>query len=305
MAESMQEALGAAGITGSEGDEGPGGAKKSWNVPGLFSGGVNVGETERWASAIGGGALALYGLTRLITNGSWTGAVLALVGGSLVYRGTSGHCAMYEAAGINTAGGTSETKSPMVSVPAERGIKLEKSIIINKSPEQLYQFWRNLENLPHFMHHLESVRMTGANRSHWVAKAPAGTSVEWDAETDNEKANELIAWRSLEGSDVASAGSVHFTPAGGGTEVRVVLKYDPPAGIVGATIAKLFGDDPGQQAQEALRCFKQLMETGEVVISEGTVWDNGLLTQRPAQPPTDEEVRRAEQNTTSRAASRS
>ncbi len=273
MAESMQEALGEAGIINTEnarGDE-PGGAKKNWGVPGIFSGKVNVGETERWASAIGGGALAVYGLTRLIANGSWSGAVLALVGGSLVYRGTSGHCAMYEAAGINTAGSTTEAKSPVVSVPGDRGIKVEKSIIINKSPEQLYQFWRNLENLPRIMGHLESVRVTGGNRSHWIAKAPAGSSVEWDAETYNEKENELIAWRSLEGADVANAGSVHFTaaPGGRGTEVRVVLKYDPPAGIIGATIAKLFGEEPSQQIEEDLRRFKQLMEAGETSKTEG------------------------------------
>jgi uncharacterized membrane protein len=106
--------------------------------------------------------------------------------------------------------------------------------------------------------------MGGGNRSHWVAKAPAGTSVEWDAEVYNEKEGELIAWRSLEGSQVNSAGSVHFNaaPGGGGTEVRVVLKYDPPGGVIGATIAKLFGEEPSQQIREDLRRFKQLMETG-------------------------------------------
>ena len=260
MAESMQEALEQAGVTGTET-----GGQSSWNVPGLFGrGSVNVGETERWASAIGGGALALYGLTQLIRNGSWGGAVLALVGGSLIYRGTSGHCAMYEAAGINTAG-TSEAsaKSPVVSVPAERGIKVEESIVINnRSPQELYNFWHNFENLPQFMNHLESVTTTGGNRSHWVAKAPAGTSVEWDAEVYNDKQGELIAWRSLEGADVDSAGSVHFTPAGNGTEVRVVLKYDPPGGSLGAAVAKLFGEEPSQQIREDLGRFKQLMETG-------------------------------------------
>jgi uncharacterized membrane protein len=260
MAESMQEAFEQAGVTGAE----SGGGERSWNVPGIFKGEVNVGETERWASAIGGGALALYGITRLITNGSWGGAVLALIGGSLVYRGTSGHCAMYEAAGINTAGtGETAAKSPVVSVPAERGIKVEESVIINnRTPQHLYSFWRNLGNLPRFMDHLESVTMQGATRSHWVAKAPAGMTVEWDAEIYNEKDSELIAWRSLPGSQVDNAGSVHFTPMGDATEVRVVLKYDPPGGVVGATIAKLFGEEPSQQIREDLRRFKQLMETG-------------------------------------------
>jgi uncharacterized membrane protein len=257
MAESMQEAFEQAGVTATE----TGGNQGRWGVPGLFGGNVNVGETERWASAIGGGALALYGLTQLIRNGSWGGAVLALVGGSLIYRGTSGHCAMYEAAGINTAGTSEGAKSPVVSVPADRGIKVEESIVINnRTPEELYQFWRNFENLPRFMNHLESVTASG-NRSHWVAKAPAGTTVEWDAEVYNEKQGELIAWRSLEGSQVDNAGSVHFTPAQGGTEVRVVLKYDPPGGVVGATVAKIFGEEPSQQIRDDLGRFKELMET--------------------------------------------
>jgi uncharacterized membrane protein len=264
MAESMQAALQQAGITN---NQGTGSMQQSGQGHG--SGNVNVGEIERWASSIGGGALALYGISRLITRGSVGGAVLALVGGSLLYRGTTGHCEMYHALGVNTAETGSD--NPVVSVPAERGIKVEKSVTVNRSPEELYRFWRNFENLPRFMNHLESVRVTTDNRSHWVAKAPAGRSVEWDAEIYNEKENELIAWRSLEGADVASAGSVHFTaaPGGRGTEVRVVLKYDPPGGVLGATIAKLFGEEPSQQIDEDLRRFKQVMETGETLTTTG------------------------------------
>ena len=227
--------------------------------------GVNVGQVERWASAIGGGALALYGLTR----GSLPGVALALVGASLVYRGTTGHCYTYQALGINTASGESE--NPNVSVRGGHGVKVEKSLTINRSPEELFSFWRNFENLPRVMSHLESVQVTGDNRSHWVAKGPAGTSVEWDAEVYNEKENELIAWRSLEGADVDNAGSVHFrpAPAGRGTELRVVLKYDPPAGVVGAALAKLWGEEPAQQIDEDLRRFKSMMETGEVPTTEG------------------------------------
>ena len=185
--------------------------------------------------------------------------------------------------------------------------QVRKSLIINRAPEELYQFWHDFENLPRFMQQLESVTVTGEGRSHWVAKAPAGTNVEWDAEIVEDRPNQSISWRSLEGSEVENSGTVSFEPAPGnrGTIVRVEMNYNPPGGAIGAFVAKLFGEEPGQQAQEALRSFKQLMETGEVIISEGTVWDNGLLTQRPAQPPTGEEVRRAEQTKTSRAASRS
>jgi uncharacterized membrane protein len=246
----MQEALQAAGVVDEQGQSSiAGGGSK-----------VNVGEYERYASAIGGGALALFGLTQGIRRGSWGGFALALIGGSLIYRGTTGHCNVYEAAGINTAG--TGVDNPIVTVPADRGVKVEESVTINKSPEELYRFWRNFENLPRFMDHLESVKTSGANRSHWVAKGPAGSSVQWDAEIYNEKENELIAWRSLEGADVDNAGSVHFTPAtgGGGTEVRVSLKYNPPGGIVGAAIAKLWGEEPAQQIREDLQRFKQVME---------------------------------------------
>jgi uncharacterized membrane protein len=172
------------------------------------------------------------------------------------------------------------------------GAPVRNSIIINRPPEELYQFWRDFENLPRIMYGLESVRVTGERRSHWVAKAPAGTTVEWDAEITEDRPNELIAWRSLEGADVDNSGSVRFEPATGGrgTVVRVEMEYNPPGGALGAAVATLFGREPGQQAQEALRCFKQVVETGEVVVSDGTVWDNGLLTQRPAQPVSGEEL---------------
>ena len=227
----------------------------------------NVGEPERWASAIGGGALALYGLTR----GTIGGVALALAGGALLYRGVSGHCNVYEAMGVSSAEEGGGWRNPVVSVRGGSGVKVEKSVTINRSPEELYRYWRNFENLPRIMSHLESVHVTGEGRSHWVAKGPAGTTVEWDAEVYNEKENELIAWRSLEGADVDNAGSVHFTPAPGGrgTEVRVVLKYDPPAGKVGAAVAKLLGEEPSGQVQEDLRRFKQFMETGETPTTEG------------------------------------
>jgi uncharacterized membrane protein len=260
MAESIAEAMQDAGISSNQvtgGQQGGAG----------FGGNVNVNEIERWASTIGGGALAVYGVTRL-AQGNWLGAVLGLVGGCLIYRGTTGHCSMYEALGISTA---EESKNPNISVPAHRGVKVEQSVTVNKSPEEVYRFWRNFENLPRFMDHLESVSVEGSGRSHWVAKAPAGTTVEWDAEVYNEKENELIAWRSLEGADVDNAGSVRFEPTadGRGTVVRVSLKYDPPGGVIGSTFAKLFGEEPSQQIEEDLRRFKQVMEAGEVLTTEG------------------------------------
>jgi uncharacterized membrane protein len=144
---------------------------------------------------------------------------------------------------------------------------VERSVTINRPPEDIYRFWRNLENLPRFMNHLESVKNVGHLRSRWAAKAPLGITVSWEAEIITEKENELIGWRSLPGSMVDNAGSVHFKRAPGnrGTEVRVALKYDPPAGKVGATIAtiaRLFGAGPEEEIQEDLRGLKKLLETG-------------------------------------------
>ena len=228
---------------------------------------VNVGETERVVSTVGGAGLALYGLTR----GSLGGLAIAAIGGALIYRGATGHCNVYEAANMDTAHGKSSGKSAGKSVPGESGIKVEKSVTINKSASELYNYWRNFENLPRFMDHLESVKTISEKRSHWVAKAPAGTTVEWDAEIINEKENELIAWRSLEGADVDNAGSVRFEEATGGrgTVVKVSIEYNPPGGIIGATIAKLFGEEPNQQVEEDLRRFKQVMEAGERANTTG------------------------------------
>jgi uncharacterized membrane protein len=148
-------------------------------------------------------------------------------------------------------------------------MRVKKTITVNRSREELYRRWRDFERMPEFMTHLESVQLMGPNRSHWRAKAPAGTSVEWDAEVVEDRPNELIAWRSLGGA-VQHAGSAQFRPAPGGrgTEVTVELEYQMPAETIGAAVAKLFGEDPAQRIQEDLRRFKWLMETGEIPTSE-------------------------------------
>ena len=223
----------------------------------------NLSEPERWASVIGGGALLAYGLQRR----SWTGAGLAALGGVLAYRGATGHCDVYQTLGINTARGRWGRN---VSIPYELGVRVDKTITINKPPEEVYRFWRNLENLPKFMRHLESVKEIDNKHSHWVARAPAGHTVEWKAEIINEVENRLIGWRSLEG-DVSNAGSVQFLPAAneGATELKVELQYSPPGGTIGAVVAKLFGEEPSQQMEEDLLRFKQLMETGEIATNAG------------------------------------
>jgi uncharacterized membrane protein len=168
-----------------------------------------------------------------------------------------------------------------------RAIRVTKTIIVNRSPEEAYRFWRNLSNLPTFMTHLESVQVTGDNRSHWKATGPSGKTVEWDAEIVDDQPNSRIAWRSLEGSEVHNSGFVEFQAATGGrgTLVKVELQYTPPGGVLGATIAKLFGEEPGQQVDDDLRAFKQVLETGEVAKSDASI-HRGM---HPGRPPSREE----------------
>ena len=217
--------------------------------------GLTVGQVERWGLMIGGGALLLYGLTRR----SLGGIAMALLGGDLIYHSVvrnDGH--LHEVFGIETP----KDRVPAMTIPHGHGFKIERSVTIDRSPEELYQFWHNFENLPRFMDHLESVQVIDNRRSHWVAKAPAGLMVEWDAEIINDIPNELIAWRSDENADVPNAGSVHFdrSARGHGTKVSVILKYDPPAGPLGAAIAKLFGEAPSQTVRADLYRLKQIME---------------------------------------------
>jgi uncharacterized membrane protein len=227
---------------------------------------VNVGGNERKLSVAAGGLLALLGVSRR----SIPGLILAGVGGGLIYRGFSGHCPVYQALELDTS------DEPQTASPEdffERGIHVEVAFTINKLPWELYEYWRNFENLPKIMSHLESVTVIDERRSRWVAKAPsiAGGKVEWDAEIINDEPNALIAWRSLPNADVDNAGSVRFVPASGdrGTEVKVVIDYIPPAGVVGKWVARLFGEEPTQQITEDLRKFKRVMETGEFATTKG------------------------------------
>ena len=224
---------------------------------------TNVAQPERWLSVVAGSALAAYGLKQR----SLPGLVVAGIGGLLVFRGATGHCPVYESLGVSTAG---QEDGRQVSVAYGRGIDVEKTVTINAKPAAIYAFWRNFENLPRFMENLESVEVIDSKRSRWVADGPAGIDAEWEAEIINEIPNELIGWRSIEGSRISNAGSVHFTPAAGnrGTEVKVHLRYEPPGGKVGAIISRMFGEDPEWQVQEDLRRLKMLIETGELATIE-------------------------------------
>ncbi len=152
-----------------------------------------------------------------------------------------------------------------------QSIKVEKTVTIQRSPEELYHFWHDFENLPRFMKHLKAVKVFDAKRSHWATTSPLGGSIEWDAEIVEEQQNEWIRWTSVEGADVANSGSVRFKPNSHnrGTVVKVITEYHPPAGAIGDAISKLFGEAPEQQLGDDLRRFKMIMETGEIATTEG------------------------------------
>lgn len=194
-------------------------------------------------SIVAGGALAAYGASRK----SVSGAALAAAGGLLALRG------------IRRAA-------------APEAVRVERSFTINRPVAEVFSFFRNFENLPKFMHHLREVQVTGERTSHWVARAPLGLNLEWDAQIVDEEENRFLIWQSLPGTAIPNRGSVEFRPASqyhGGTEIVVTMEYAPPAGKAGALFARIFGREPGMQIREDLRRLKQLLETGEIPTTEG------------------------------------
>jgi uncharacterized membrane protein len=247
----------------------------------------NVARPERVASVALGAAFITMGLR----NRSPMGIATAVLGGFFVHRGATGNCPVYNALGVSTgdaeaaldAPNRRQLRSRAATVNAREAIKVERSVTIQRPRAELYAFWRNFENLPRFMEHLESVRITSPTRSHWVAKAPAGTTVEWDAEIVNEIADTLIAWKTIGHPDVANAGAVNFSDSPGdrGTVVRVTLDYEPPGGRLGSLVARLFGEEPDRQVREDLRKFKQLMEVGEITTSARRAADSAYVGSTP------------------------
>lgn len=226
---------------------------------------INVNDQERMISGGVGAVLTLLGLTRR----SVPGLVMAGIGGSLLYRAATGHCPVYGALGIDSAHAGADGAPPEAYF--NRAIQVCHTFTINRSPDDLYGYWRKLENLPSILSYLESVTVIDDKRSHWVAKGPLEMNWEWDAEIINDEPNRLIAWRSLGNADVDNAGSVTFlqAPGGRGTEVKVVIDYIPTGGRFGQIIAKALGRDPSAEIRQGLRDFKQFMETGERPTTQG------------------------------------
>jgi len=216
--------------------------------------GVRSGREERWASALGGAALLIWGVKKMTADRTPGAALLTTAGAGLICH-----------AAWQRSNGRRGRRQGAV------GTIVEAVAAINRAPEELYGYWRNLGNLPRLMPELASVEVLDARRSHWVAHGPARSRPEWHADIINDVPNELIAWRTTPTSDVVSAGSVRFEPApiGRGTLVRIKLQYDPPGGRLGKAAAWAMGESPGQVIREGLRRFKQLMESGEIATTEG------------------------------------
>lgn len=212
---------------------------------------VNVGDTERMISAIAGGALTLYGLRR----GSLGGLLVAGVGAALGYRGITGYCHLYDRLGIDSGGARHNV--------GNLGVKIDREIVVNATPERLYGIWRNFQNLPRILSHVERVEVLSPTRSRWTLAAPV--SVSWEAELINDKLDELIAWQSVGNQWVEHAGSVTFQPLGAGsTRVHVSLQYDPPGGQIGHAVASLFAEDAGSKIEQDLGNFKRAVEEGRL-----------------------------------------
>jgi uncharacterized membrane protein len=196
---------------------------------------------------------------------TWLPVVAASAAAAYAFTKRQGHRSSIRGTGVLADRG-SDTRRRL---GGRAGIHVEQAVTVYRPVAEVFRFWRDFDNLPTFMNHLQAVSQREGGISHWVARGPAGTTVEWDARIINEIDNKLIAWQSLEGSMISTAGSVTFRDTPRGTEVRVHLQYNPPGGRVGAAFAWLFGEEPSAQIREDLRRFKQLIETGEIPTVSG------------------------------------
>lgn len=213
----------------------------------------NVSESERMISAVAGAGLltsALFGKAKPLKM---------LAGGFLLYRSATGNCPAKTAL------------SNLDISNHSRNITIKTTLTVNKPIEQVYRFWRKLENLPLFMKHLESVTVTGETTSRWKARIPGGLgTIDWDSTIFLDEPNERIGWRSNEGADIENAGTVHFKDGGKfGTEIHAIISYHAPAGIIGEGLGRLLNPVFETMVLEDIRNFKRYIETGEIPTIEG------------------------------------
>ena len=225
---------------------------------------TSIDALERVAALTTATAVVAYGLSRR----NLPGVCLAAAATPLAYRGLSGEWP-------RVRNGNSTRTGIRTALAGNRGIHVRESVRLEKPIDEVYRFWRNLENLPQFMNYLDAVIDLGNGRSRWIAKGPAGTHVKWEAEIINEVENQVIGWQSLPGGDITTAGSVNFDTVRNGrsTQLSVHFQYAPPAGRAGSIIAKAFGREPSQTVREDLRRLKQLLEAGEFPHAKPRGWE--------------------------------
>jgi len=223
---------------------------------------LNVGQKERIASTVIGAAVLAIAPTRA----RWAQLPLTLMGLGLLGRGASGRCSFYQALGVSSCEGHHQVSCGHPALTRE--VKVQQTVTIHEIPSRVYEFWRDLNNMPLFSENILSVTETGQGISHWVARAHGldGHNITWNAEMTHDDKNRRIEWKTVEGADFTHHGSVAFHPAPGerGTEVRVVMRYQMLGGKLGKNLAKLLGDEPGQQIRADLMRLKQILEAGEV-----------------------------------------
>ena len=230
------------------------GAKEHTYPPNLRRS-VDLGQPERVVSTAAGGLLLLYGLR----NPTPARLLLGMVGLGLIYQGAAGRNVIESV----------RTGQPLVAEP--NGLRVKKSVTVNRPRAEIYEYWRNLENLPRFMTHVRSVQRHGDGRSHWVVAGPRGTVLKFDAQITVDRPGEMIGWQTLPGAAVQHRGYVKFldAPGGRGTEVHVALEYEPPLGQAGKLLSSLMAPVTEQQIQEQIRNFKHIMEAGEIPTTRG------------------------------------
>ena len=235
----------------------------------------NVGSTERIVSAGLGGLLVASGIVR----GRLPGLLLTAVGASLLYRGLSGYCALYQQLGMSTCeldeqsseshshSGQSSglSRGPLAGMmphhDAIKGIKIEESFTIDRSAHELYEVWTKWEELPQLLPHIKSIETIGDKKTRWTAVAPMGVKLTWEAEIIKQEADRMVSWKSTSG-DVATAGSVHFESRGDNkTEMKVSMQYDPPGGKALAAVAEFFNMGLDKRVREDLKQFKDRLES--------------------------------------------
>jgi uncharacterized membrane protein len=216
---------------------------------------ADLAQPERIASTVAGGLLLAYGLR----NPTPVNLLLGVLGAGLLYQGAGGRNVVESV----------RTGQPLIAEP--QGVRIKKSVTINRTPETVYAFWRNLENLARYMPNVRSVQRHGGGRSHWVVKGPRGTALKWDAQITVDRPNQMIAWQTLPGGSIDHRGYVKFVPAPGGrgTEVHVALEYQPPLGEMGKLLGSLLSAAAEQQIQEQMRNFKNILEAGEIPTIRG------------------------------------